>query len=364
MYEDQTVPVIQERMLDNIPSRVDKREGSIAYDAVVPTAIELMLLYASIDWFHTNTFGDTAEREYLIRLAKERGLYPLEATYAVGKMETTPETVDVPLGSRFSLDDVNYVVTEKIAPTTYLVRCETAGTMGNKPNYRLIPIDFIKGLQTATLSEISVPGEEEEDTEAFRTRYLNSFKTQAYGGNIADYKEKVNSLDGVGGVKVYPVWQGGGTVRIVFMTSEYKPPTDEHIRIVQEQIDPVGIQGLGVGIAPIGHIVTVQGAKNSKVRIDFNITFVEGDTFGQHKAEICEIIDNYFLELNTKWENTQRVNQSTFINTGLTIRLVELESRIFALESVTDVQHTKLNGLEENLTLDVDELAVRGEVIG
>ena len=41
------------------------------------------------------------------------------------------------------------------------------------------------------------PGEDEEDTEAFRNRYLDSFSSQSYGGNRRDYKEKVGSLERV-----------------------------------------------------------------------------------------------------------------------------------------------------------------------
>ena len=45
------------------------------------------------------------------------------------------------------------------------------------------------------------------------------------------------------------------------MTSEFKPPTEEFIQQVQTKIDPTQNNGEGLGIAPIGHIVTVEGAK-------------------------------------------------------------------------------------------------------
>ena len=40
---------------------------------------------------------------------------------------------------------------------------------------------------------------------------FDSMDAQSFGGNVADYKERVNAMNGVGGVKVYPVWNGGGT---------------------------------------------------------------------------------------------------------------------------------------------------------
>lgn len=363
MYENQTENVILNRMLGNVPSDIDKREGSIIYDASMPAAIEFMLLYATVDYFIKNTFGDTAERRFLILRAKERGLAPYPATYAIVKGECTPNNINISVGTRFSYDDVNYFITESLGNGQYLLKCETVGTIGNKPSGKLVPIDYVKGLEFAQLLEVTIPGEEEETTEDFRTRYLNSFENKAYGGNIYDYREKVNAIEGVGGVKVYPVWNGGGTVKIVFMTSEFKPPTEEFIQQVQTKIDPTQNNGEGLGIAPIGHIVTVEGAKNANIKIDLNVTFDNG-SFENYKSKIEKIIDDYFLELNSKWEDTQKVTIDAYENKGIVVRISQIESRILDIEGVDDIEHTKLNELEENLILDVNALAIRGELSG
>jgi uncharacterized phage protein gp47/JayE len=95
MYENQTENIILNRMLEKVPNDIDKREGSIIYDASIPAAIEFMLLYATVDYFIKNTFGDTAEREFLILRAKERGLAPYPATYAIVKGECTPNNINI-----------------------------------------------------------------------------------------------------------------------------------------------------------------------------------------------------------------------------------------------------------------------------
>jgi uncharacterized phage protein gp47/JayE len=273
----------------------------------------------------------------------------------------TPADLYVPIGSRFSYDDVNYAVTEKISSGVYFLVCETAGAVGNKSAGTLLPIDYVAGLQTATLSEVTVPGEDEEETEVFRARYLASFSSQAYGGNIADYREKVNKIQGVGGVKVYPVWQGGGTVRIAFMTSELRPPTPEFVSEVQNLLDPVPYQGEGVGIAPIGHIVTVAGVSDAQINIGLHLLFASG-TYEDYQTDIESTIDAYFAELNKDWQSTQRAEIDSYSNTGLVVRISHIESRLLDIEGIEDIQHTMLNGVEENLTLGVDELAVRGEL--
>lgn len=363
MYENETNEVIRQRMLDRVPASMDKREGSVIYDALAPASIEFELLYAAVNYFLKNTFGDTADREFLIERALERGLTPYPASVATVKVKAEPETAVLAIGSRYSYDDVNYRITENLGGGEYEAVCETAGTAGNKPAGRIIPIDYTAGLQTVELTEIIVPGEEEEETEAFRARYLASFGNQAYGGNIADYRDKVNAIPGVGGVKVYPVWNGGGTVRLVFMTSEYKVPQTEFVEQVQTAIDPTQNQGEGIGIAPIGHTVTVEGCTSSDVSVGLHVTFDSG-TFEDHRAAIEAVIDEYFTELNAKWQDTQKVSVDAYSNTGLTIRISQIESRILDMDDVTDIQHTTLNGMEENLVLDPDALAVRGEVDG
>ena len=41
MYEEVTYESILERMLEKVPDNMDKREGSIIYDALAPAAVEL-----------------------------------------------------------------------------------------------------------------------------------------------------------------------------------------------------------------------------------------------------------------------------------------------------------------------------------
>lgn len=364
MYESQTEEVIEKRMLSSVPDTVDKREGSVIYDATKPTAIEVMLLYAMCDYFLTNTFGDTAERSWLIERAKERSVVPKAASASQVKLSFTPTALAVPIGSRFSYDDVNYAVTEKISDGLYYAICETVGIVGNKAAGAVIPIDNIPGLQTAALTEVTVPGEDAEDTEVFRARYLASFDSRAYGGNFADYRAKVNSLAGVGGVKVYPTWQGGGTVRLVIMTSEYGVPTAEFINKIQTAVDPVPNHGQGLGIAPVGHRVTVQGVQNSAVDIDLTIVPLGSHTFDDFRVDVLKVIDTYFAELNKAWQDTQKMEPDEIYNNGLLISRARLESRLLDIPGVRDVTRTAFNGIEGNLELGPDALAVRGKVNG
>ena len=71
MYEEQTFDAIMQRMLERIPDTLDKRESSPVYMALAPAAVELASLYVAFDCMLAETFGDTASREYLIRLCAD-----------------------------------------------------------------------------------------------------------------------------------------------------------------------------------------------------------------------------------------------------------------------------------------------------
>ena len=354
MYENVTFETLMERMLAKVPSTMDKREGSVIWDALAPAAIELQNLYIELDTVLNETFADTASLFYLKKRAAERGIHQVMASHAVLQGEFTPTTLELAIGTRFSCDTLNYVIIEKVSGGVYKLECEMAGTEGNAHFGTLIPIDYIAGLETAELTNLLIPAEDDETAEALRSRYFNSMTSQAFGGNIADYKEKVNAISGVGGVKVTPVWNGGGTVKLTIIDSEYKVPSEELVDLVQNEADPVGHSGGGVGFAPIGHIVTAVGVRSSAVNITTNIIYQNGWNWESAKSYILNAIDGYFKELCRAWDASD----------NLIIRISQLESKILACEGVLDISGTTLNGSASNLPLDMDEIPVRGTVNG
>jgi uncharacterized phage protein gp47/JayE len=351
MYEDITYEGILKRMLDRIPSTMDKREGSIIYDALAPAAVELQQMYIELEVILFETFGDTASRQYLIKRALERGITPYPATYSVLKATSAPSDVDIAIGSRFSLNELNYTIIEKIEDGSYKIACDTVGAVGNKYFGALIPIDYIQGLESISITELLIPGEDEEETEAFRERYLNSFNSQSFGGNVADYKEKIGSLEGVAndGVKIYPAWKGGGKVKAVIINSDYEKPSDTLINEVQAKIDPIGNQGVGAGIAPIGHTVTIAGCGETDVDITLRIKFQEGWDWLSVMSQVDNTIDDYFKELASEWGKTENI----------TVRISQIEARLLELAGISDVADTELNGETHNLTIDSDNIPVR-----
>ena len=107
MYENLTYERIMSRVLANVPSNVDKRQGSVIYDAVAPVCSEIAQIYVALDNCLNESFADTAQRDYLVLRAKEIGLEPKKATNTILKGEFQG---NINIGDKFALDDLRYTV--------------------------------------------------------------------------------------------------------------------------------------------------------------------------------------------------------------------------------------------------------------
>ncbi len=401
MYEQVTYEALLQRMMDcalSYNQQLDSREGSVLWLGQAPAAVELQNLYIALDNILKETFADTASRPYLILRAKERGLSPLPASAAVLEMKITPISCKLPLHTRFCIGQLQYAVTNILENGVYHLTCETVGEVGNDYAGPVIPVAYIDGLETCTITALLVPGEDEEDTEAFRKRYFHSLNTQAFGGNRADYIEKVNAISGVGGVKVYRAWNGGvkphtlqppqntadwisglsavpinvktwldavyqasheglltvgGTVKLVIIASNFTVPSATLVEQVQKTIDPLEDTGEGVGLAPIGHVVKVAGVQADVIHISFSLTYQPGWTWEDMQSYVKHTVSNYLYELAKDWAEQQE---------PLVVRISQLESRILAVQGVLDITNTKINGVAENYTLPIDHIPTLGNI--
>jgi len=400
MYEDITYELLLARMLEKARAanaNLDTREGSLVWLSHAPAAVELQNLYLQLDNILRETFADTASREYLMLRAAERGIVPYSATPATLRLQITPPTLELDANTRFSIGACNYGVTDNLGNGAYELTCETAGEIGNAWSGPVLPIDYVEGLESCTITGLLVPGEDEEDTEAFRKRYFDSLNAQAFGGNRADYLEKVNAIPGVGGVKVYRAWNGdikpavllppegtaewiagasapegvkawletihaaaaerqltvGGTVRAVVIDSTFSSPSASLVELVQTTVDPLQNAGEGEGIAPIGHVVKVEGVQETVVDLSFSLSYQKGLDWETVQPYVLSALNAYFKELAKTWAEQGE---------ELIVRISQVESRVLGVTGIQDISGTKINGLEANFSLASDRIPVLGEL--
>ncbi|WP_018752166.1 baseplate J/gp47 family protein [Paenibacillus sanguinis] len=357
MFEDAyySFEAILQRMLSRVADDVDKRAGSIIYDALAPCAAELAQTYIQLDAVLEVSFADTASDDYLSRRTSEFGVQRATATAAVRKglfYGANEAPLDVPMGSWFGIEDLTYVVQERISLGVYNLLCDTVGIVGNQQFGTLLPIDYVPGLVRAELADVIVPGEDQETDDALRLRYYETVNEPAFGGNIADYEQTVNAMDGVGATKVFPVWNGGGTVKCTIIAADWSAPSSTLVSAVQTAVDPTANQGKGYGTAPIGHVVTVAGVSGVAVDVTTTVILAEGSTAGQVQAPIESAVTAYLLGLRQTWATTEQI----------IVRVALIEAAILAVPGVIDVSDTMLGGIAANMTLAAEEIPLMGTV--
>lgn len=375
MYEDQDYLTILERELNRTPDDLDKAEGSLLWEAIGPGAAEFELVYMALDKLIKNAYPITADREYLIRYAETYNIAPLPATKAVLEAEFILQdgrTIDN--GSRFEIDGLFYTVIEKLDETKYKIECETAGTIGNKYYGQLLPAVFVQGFTSAKITQLLIPGEDEEETEEFRARFIRSFNSKAYGWNEAEYIEEVCKLPGVGDCKILRCPRGEGTVDVIIIDSLFKKPTDETVESVQTALRPLNVTGppeidnCGTGMVAIGHNTIVYGVREREIEIGLKLFFEEGYSWENAKSGIEEALKEYFTELAKTWGD-----RNYYTKTGhaepqerhIEIQLSDIEHCIYDLPSVKDYDRfsSTINGKTENAALEWDEIPVLKAVV-
>lgn len=124
------------------------------------------------------------------------------------------------------------------------------------------------------------------------------------------------------------------------------------MKSVQKEVDPVATPGEGIGIAPIGHIVTVVGVNEVEIDISTQIIYQPGYYFEAVKTDLEKAVDEYLQGLNSVWEDENNI----------IVRISQLETRILGVKGVLDVMNSTINGLSENYTVHKDSIVKRGEL--
>lgn len=335
------------RMLGTIPDEFDKRETSIIYQAVAMVVPELMLIQSDIELMEEEAFPDTCNYNNLVRFSGLRNIQPRQATKGIVVAEFSK---DVEIGTRFNCEERNYEVMEKIETNRYKLITEETGHIESIG--ALTPINDMPDLKTAKIVSIYLDGREDESIESLRKRYMDSLDYQAFGGNRADYIEKVTSIDGVGTCKVFrrpkATSSEVGKVKIYILDNTYKNASEELIRLVSSSLNAE--QGEGYGLVPIGHITEVFGANKQTLNISMRIT-LSRDT-GDITQDIKSKLDEYLQGIREDFGSSETK----------VVRISRIENKILDIPGVIDISETKINSLESNVTLDDITIPLLGEV--
>lgn len=347
-YENMTYEVILKRMMDKVTSKypnLDNREGSMIFNALASAAVELAIAYTELENTRSESFVNTATREFILLGCQQMGMDTsvFEANAGVHKGEFD---VEVPIGSRWNCDLYNFTVTDYIGLEndryTYRLVCESTGSTPNNVTGDLTAItDMPNGLGYAKLVECLIEGENETPDEDVRTAYYEFVNSTTTNGNVNQYKRWCEDYDGIGNSKVFPLWNGANTVKVSILSASNRAATPELVSEFQKYLDP-NSKGMGDGVAPIGAIVTVTTANELPINITATVKMKAGYT---NTASITEALTKHFSEISYE------KSQVSYMTVGAVILGVT------GVESIGDL---KINGGTSDITLSDEQIPVLG----
>lgn len=333
MWEDMTYENILEGMLNRVNGDVDKREGSVIYDALAPCAYWLAQTCFMMNNFIDLVSGDTAVGEYLDRVVADYGLARKPATYAIRQIETSGP-VDV--GTRWGLNDTSYTITELISTNVYKAQCEQLGEIGNAYTGQLENIDNVSGI-SALLTAILTSGQDEETDENLRERFYTYLQRPSTSGNAFNYREWALLVPGVGDAKVFPLWNGNGTVKVLIVDSNME--IDESLELV--------VSNYIETVRPIGANITVDSPEGKAIDITANILLDGSVSFQNFISAFTIAIADYLKDL---------------VFETYSVSYAKVGSILLSTPGIIDYNSLQLNGGTANITIDNAEMPILGTI--
>ncbi|MBU5345204.1 baseplate J/gp47 family protein [Paenibacillus lautus] len=371
---DQTEENIMNRMLNKVPSDIDKSEGSFIWDAQAPVAFMLSeaalwaqeLLRRGFASTVASDHPDIRSAELDLRTA-EHGITRREAVASSGSVAFTgkPGTT-VPAGTYVATpadegsgeSSVEYVTTSGVTlgdlgTGTAPIRAVTPGSNGNVPAGVIqLMMTSVSGVKSVTNPEPTRSGTDTESDQSLLERFYAKVRSQGTSGNKAQYMQWANEIAGVGGVEVAPLWKGPGTVGLYLIDTDKRAASQDIVNAVQQYIDP-SQDGQGEGVAPAGPVITVMPA--AEVAIDISVKVQRTQEQPSTMDEIRKLIEDGVRTY---------LQQIAFNRKDPLVRYTRIAAVLLDIPIIVDYSDLTINGHTEqqNIEIGSGQVAVLGTV--
>ncbi|WP_339219768.1 baseplate J/gp47 family protein [Paenibacillus sp. FSL W7-1332] len=371
---DQTEENIMNRMLNKVPSDIDKSEGSFIWDAQAPVAFMLSeaalwaqeLLRRGFASTVASDHPDIRSAELDLRTA-EHGITRREAVASYGSVVFTgkPGTT-VPAGTYVATpadegsgeSSVEYVTTSGVTLSDLgtgaaPIRAVTPGSNGNVPAGVIqLMMTSVSGVTSVTNPEPTRSGTDTESDQSLLERFYAKVRSQGTSGNKAQYMQWANEIAGVGGVEVAPLWKGPGTVGLYLIDTDKRAASQDIVNAVQQYIDP-SQDGQGEGVAPAGPVITVMPA--AEVAIDISVKVQRTQELPSTMEEIRKLIEDGVRTY---------LQQIAFNRKDPLVRYTRIAAVLLDIPIIVDYSDLTINGHTEqqNIEIGSGQVAVLGTV--
>lgn len=344
LFDGLTPETILERILGRMDTEFQTREGSYAYDQAAPISFEIWRVLMTLDELIEAFYVNPNSGIYLDAHAKLFAMARREGTRAAAKITLFGRGgLTVPAGTAFYAGQLEYRLTDNVTIAGDVgVGYLRAVEVGQRYNVPAGSIDqilrTIAGLERFEAEEAQ-GGTDPEADEALYERLDEKRKRPPTSGNEAHYREWALSVDGVGAVRVTPLWKGPGTVLVLIAGYDRHP------------VDQVVVDACKAYIEtqrPVGADVTVASAQPVAVNVSARVILEAGASLAEVERAFAAKLDAYLAKLAF----------AEFV-----VYLHQVGALLMSVPGVLDYRQLTINGERRNLDLDSDGVPVSGEVV-
>ncbi len=226
------------RLLDGSPLR----SRSVLSVLVYVWAGACHLMYGALQWYFSQFWIKTAEKEYLERKASTWGITRKAGARAVGQVTFSGSGI-VPAGSVLrNYSGLLFTVDADVSvPGTGVVTASETGSASNlERGETLTLVQAVAGVSGSAVVVSMTGGVDAETDDELRNRVLTALRNPPMGGSAADYVTWALEVPGVTRAWCYPLYLGLGTVGLSFVCDgqdDSPLPDEEMVRRVQEYIE-------------------------------------------------------------------------------------------------------------------------------
>ncbi|RAU93214.1 baseplate J/gp47 family protein [Paenibacillus sp. YN15] len=346
MFEQETQEKLLKAMLGRMEPGIAKLEGSFSYDVSSALSVELAIAYAQLERVLRLGFAATSSGVYLDRRADEHGVTRRSAAKANGEVVVTGSAgAAVPKGTVFATGaGIRYaaavgVVLPAEGRAVVKVEAEKAGASGNAASgtITVIPVS-VSGVSAVNNDAPVTGGADAESDASLLERLLQRVRNQATSGNAAHYKLWAMEVEGIGDARVFPLWNGPGTVKVVVLNQAKRAPAAEQIDAVKAHIE---------ASRPVGAMVTVEASQETAMNVSVQVTLSSGYPLEKVRTAIQAGIQSYLQNLAFK---------------DPVVRYTRIANIILDTEGVEDYTALTVNGGTANISIADGAVAVPGQL--
>lgn len=344
MFESITPESIKAAILAEAGDSLETREGSFLDSMAGPAAVEIWKVYQAMNAVISIAFPDESAGGYLDLEGAKYGITRKPGTRARCTMTLTGTAGStIPAGTVFlTLEGLEFALLEDVLLTggsdTGTAEATEIGSAYNVEGGAITRMVTTMTALSAWTNASATGGTDQESDAALYERIRDFRSRQATSGNAYHYEQWAMEVAGVGGAKIFPLWNGAGTVKVVLVDADMEPASSEIVAAAAAHIEAE---------RPIGATVTVAAAQSLPIHVAAKLTLDGSTTLPEVKAVFASELDAYLKTLAFR-TSILRYNQVAYL--------------LLSLPGVLDFTSLTLNGGTGNVSIGAEQVPALGEV--